>query len=95
MNRGATGDRLGRVIAADGNDSLVEEIEGSADAADGVVNLWRAIERDDDVVEQSGDFFCAFVKQETCCEEREMNLPVMKKVAERGKIIVEQRFSAR
>ena len=93
LYRGAAGDWKGRVVVTDGGNALVEEIVGSAHAADGVVNLWRTIERDDDVVEESGDFFCAFVQQETCGEERKVNLPVTKEVAEGGQVIVEQRLS--
>ena len=94
LDGGAAGDRNGRVVVADGGDPLVDEIVGSVHAADGVVNLRRAIEGDDDVVEESGDFFCAFVKKKTCGQEREMNLPFAKKVAESGEIVVQQRFAA-
>jgi hypothetical protein len=90
----ATGDRHGRVVVADRADTHVDEIVGSAHASNGVVNLRRAIERDDDVVEEEGDLFCSLVQQKTCGEEREMNLPVAKKIAESGEIIVKQRFAA-
>jgi hypothetical protein len=79
---------------ADSGDAFVDEIVGSAYAADGVVYLRRAIEGDDDVVEEGGDLFCTFMKQNTGGEEREMNLPVAKEVAESGEIVVEQRLAA-
>jgi hypothetical protein len=91
----ATGDRHGRVVVADGGDTFVDKIVGSAYATDCVVNLRRAIEGDDDVVEEGGDLFCTFVKQKTGGEEREMNLPVAKEITESGEIVVEQRFAAR
>jgi hypothetical protein len=53
------------------------------------VNLRRAVERDDDVIEEVGHLFCAFVKQETRGEECEVNLPVTKEVAESGEVVVE------
>jgi hypothetical protein len=90
----ATGDRHGRVVVADGADTFVDEIVGSAHASNGVVNLRRAIERDDDVVEEGGDLLCSLVQEKTCGEEREMNLPVAQKIAESGEIIVKQRFAA-
>jgi hypothetical protein len=58
------------------------------------VNLRRAIEGYDDVVEECGDLFCAFVQEEACRQESEMNLPVAKEVAECGEVIVQQRFAA-
>jgi hypothetical protein len=90
----ATGDRHGRVVVTDCADTLVDEIVGSAHASNGVVNLRRAIEGDDDVVEERGDLFCSLVQQKTRGEECEMNLPVAKKRAESGEIIVKQRFAA-
>ena len=84
----ATGDRHGRVVVADGGDTFVDKIVGSAYATDGVVNLWRAIEGDDDVVEEGSDLFCTFVEEKTCRQEGEVNLPVAKEVAESGKIVV-------
>ena len=75
----ATGDRRGWVVVTDGGDTFVDKIAGSAYATDGVVNLRRAIERDDDVVEEGGDLFCSFVQEKTCGEEREVNLPNTKK----------------
>jgi hypothetical protein len=78
----------------DCDDTFVDEIVGSTYTADGVVNLRRAVEGDDDVIEEGGDLFCAFVQEETCGEESEMNLPVAKEVAEGGEIIVQQWFAA-
>jgi hypothetical protein len=46
----------------------VDEIVGSANAADSVVNLLGAVERNDDVIEERGYFLGAFVKEETCGE---------------------------
>src|SRR5882757_1406546 len=94
LDGGATGDRHGRVVVTDGDDAFVDEIVGAAYAADGVVNLRRAIERYDDVVEEGGDLFCAFMQEEACRQESEMNLPVAKEVAECGEVIVQQRFAA-
>jgi hypothetical protein len=91
---GATGDRHGRVVVADGDDTLVDQIVGSVHTADGVVNLWRAIQGDDDVIEEGGDLFCAFVQEETCSEKCEMNLSITKKVAEGGEVIMQQRLAA-
>jgi hypothetical protein len=90
----ATGDWEGRVVVTDGGDAFVYEIVGSGNAADGVVNLRRPIEGDDDVVEEGGDFFCTFVKQEAGCEKREVNLTFAEKIAQSGKIVVQQRFAA-
>lgn len=90
----ATGDRHGRVVMTDSEDAFVDEIAGSAHAADGIVNLRGAVQGDNDVVEQVGDFFCAFVKQEAGGKQCEVNLPVTKEVAESGEVIVEQRFAA-
>jgi hypothetical protein len=73
---------------ADGGDTFVDKIVGSAYATDGVVNLWRAIEGDDDVVEEGSDLFCTFVEEKTCRQEGEVNLPVAKEVAESGKVVV-------
>jgi hypothetical protein len=91
---GATGDRHGRVVVADNDDTLVDQIVGSVHTADGVVNLWRAIERNNDVVEKDGDFRCAFVKQKTRGKKCEVNLPVTKEVAEGGEVVVQQWFAA-
>jgi hypothetical protein len=52
------------------------------------VNLRRAIEGDNDVVEEGGDLFCTFVQEKTCGQEGQMNLPVAKEVAESRKIVV-------
>jgi len=90
----AASDWKGGVVVTDGDGAFVDEIVGSAYAADGVVNLRRAIEGDDDVVEEICDFFRAFVQEKTCGQECEMNLPVAKEVAERGELVVEQRFAA-
>jgi hypothetical protein len=79
---------------ADGGDPFVDKIVGSAYAADGVVNLRRAIEGNDDVVEEDSDLFCTFVEEKTCRQEGEVNLPVAKEVAKSGKIVVKQRFAA-
>jgi hypothetical protein len=90
----ATGDREGGVVVTDGDNAFVYEIVGSAHAADGVVNLRRAIEGDDDVVEEGGDLFCTFVQEKTCGQEGEMNLSLAKEVAESGEIVVQQWFAA-
>jgi hypothetical protein len=79
---------------ADGGDPFVDKIVGSAYAADAVVNLRRAIEGDDDVVEEDSDLFCTFVEEKTSRQEGEVNLPVAKEVAESGKIVMKQRFAA-
>ena len=94
LYRSATADRHGGEVLTDGEDTFAEEIVGSVHSANGVVNLWRAIERDDDVVEESSYFFCTFVEQETCSQECEANLPVTKKVAERGEVVMQQWFAA-
>jgi hypothetical protein len=90
----AASDWKGGVVVTDGDDAFVDEIVGSTYAADGVVNLRRAIEGDDDVVEENCDFFRALVQEKTCGQEGEMNLPVVKKVAESGEIVVKQGFAA-
>ena len=59
----AAGDRYGGVVVSDGDDTFVDKIVGSAYAADGVVNLWRAIKGDDDVVEEGGNLFCTFMQK--------------------------------
>ena len=78
----------------DGDDAFVDEIIGSANAADGIVNLRGAIEGDDDVVEESGDIFCTFVQQEACSQKGEVNLPFGKEIAQGGEIVVHQRFAS-
>ena len=72
----------------DGYDAFVDEIVGSTYAADGVVNLRRAIKGDDDVVEEGGDLFCTFGREKTCGQKGEMTLPVAKEVAESGEIVM-------
>jgi hypothetical protein len=76
----------------DGDDTLVDEIVGSAHASNGIVDLGRAVEGDDDVVEEGGDFFCTLMQEKTGSEQREMNLPIPKKVTESGEIVMHQGF---
>jgi hypothetical protein len=90
----ATGNREGGVVMTDGENSFVYEIVGSAHATDGVVNLRRPIDGDDNVVEEGRYLFCTFMQEKPRGQEGEMNLPVAKKVAESGEIVVEQRFAA-
>ena len=59
----AAGYWQGGVVVADGDNTPVDEIVGSAHASNGVVNLWRAIKGDDDVVEEGGDLFCTFMQK--------------------------------
>ena len=94
LDRCAASDWKSGVVVTDSDDAFVDEIVCSTYPADGVVNLRWAIEGDDDVVEESGDFFRAFVQEKARGQEGEMNLPVAKEVAESGEIVVEQRFTA-
>ena len=94
LDSGPAGDRHGGVVMTDGGDAFVDEIVGSADAADGIVNLLGAVERDDDVIEESGDFFCSFLQEKACGEKGEVNLPFTKEIAQSGEIVVQQRFAA-
>jgi hypothetical protein len=95
LYRGATGDGHGRFVVTKGDNAFVDEIVGTTHATDGVVNLRRAIDGDDDVIEEGSDFLCAFVQEETCGQESELNLPIAKEVAKSRKIVVQQRFAAR
>jgi hypothetical protein len=81
-------------LDTDGDNAFVYEIVGSIHSADGVVNLFGAIEGDDDVVEEGGDLFRTFVQEKTCCQKGELNPSVAKKVAERREVVMQQRFAA-
>jgi hypothetical protein len=67
---------------------------GPIHAADAVVNFRRTIEGDDDVVEKGGDLLCQFVQEKPCGQEREVNLSFAEKIAQSGKIVVQQRLAA-
>lgn len=62
----AASDRHARVVVADGADTFMDKVVRSAYAADRVVNLRRAIEGDDDIVEEGGNLFCALVQEKAC-----------------------------
>jgi hypothetical protein len=89
LNGRAASDGHTRVVVADGNDPLVDQMVGTAYTADGVVNFRRAIKGDDDVVEAGGDLFCPFVQKKPCGQEREVNLSFAEKIAQGGKIVVQ------
>ncbi len=55
----STGDPDEVVVLADGSDATVDEIVGSTDATDSVVNFPWAVQGQDDVVEERGYFLCA------------------------------------
>jgi len=89
LHGGSTCDRDAGIVKADRDDALADQIVSAANSADGVVNLRRAVKGDDDVIEEGGHLFCAFVKQETRGEQCEVNLPVTKEVAESGEVVME------
>jgi hypothetical protein len=90
----AASDGHARVVVTDGDDPFVDKMVGSAYTAYGVVNFRRAIKGDDDVVEVGGDLFCPFVQKKPCGQERKVNLLFAEKIAQSGKIVVQQRFAA-
>jgi hypothetical protein len=58
------------------------------------VNFLRTIDRDDHLVEEGGDLAGALKQQQAGRQQRETNLLLQKKLAERGQIAVQQRFAA-
>ena len=90
----AASDGHARVVVTNSGDPLVDEIVASVHTADGIVNFRGAIKGDDDVVEEGGDLFCPFVQEKPCGQEREVNLSFAEKIAQSGKIVVQQRFAA-
>ena len=77
-----------------GCDAFVDEIIGSNNAADGIVDIRRAIEGHDDVVEAAGNLFGAFVQQKPRRQKGEVNILLAKKATESCEIVVQQRFAA-
>jgi hypothetical protein len=88
LDCGTAGDRHGRIVMTDSGDAFMDEIVGSTNATDGIVNLLGAIEGDDDVIEVGRDFLCSFMQEKTRGQEGEVNLLIAKEVAERTKIIM-------
>lgn len=86
-------DRNGRVVVTDSEDALVDEIVRSVYAPNGVVNLGRAVQGDDDVVEEHGDILGMFVQEKAGGEQGQMNLSFAKKVAESGEVVMHQGFA--
>jgi hypothetical protein len=72
-----------------GNDTFVDEIVSASDPAYGIVDLLRAIERQDNVVEECGDLFGALVQQKTCGQEGEVNILLAEEVAESREVVVQ------
>jgi hypothetical protein len=90
LDRCPTGDRERSVSMANRGDSFMDEVVGAIDAADGIMNLRWAVERDDDVVEESSNLVGAFAEEKTCGEEGEMNVLLAKEVAQGCEIVVQQ-----
>ena len=58
------------------------------------MDFLRSIDRDDHLIEESGDLVRALDQQKAGRQERETDLLLQKKLAERGQIAVQQRFAA-
>jgi hypothetical protein len=82
-----------RASLADGGDALTDEIIGSVDAANRVVNLSRTIDGDDGIVEEGRDIVGSLKQKETCRQEGETDILFAKEVAEGGKVGVQQRLA--
>jgi hypothetical protein len=78
---------------ADGGDALTDEIIGSVDAANRVVNLSRTIDGDDGIVEEARDIVGSLKQKETRRQEGETDILFAKEVAEGGKVGVQQRLA--
>ena len=76
-----------------GCDALVDEIIGTIHPADGIVDILRAIEGHDDVVEAAGNLLGAFVQEKPRGQKSEANILFAKKVTEGYQIVVQQRFA--
>jgi hypothetical protein len=76
-----------------GCDAFVDKVIGSANAPDGIVDVLRAIEGHDDVVEAAGNLLGAFVQEKPRGQKSEVNVLFTKKVTEGYQIVVQQRFA--
>jgi hypothetical protein len=83
-----------RPVRLDGRDASSDDIKSSLDASDTIVNLFRTVNRDDYVIEESGDLLGAFGQQQAGGQQGETNLLLTKKVAESAQIAVQQGFAA-
>jgi hypothetical protein len=94
LDGSAAGDRKGRVVPSDGDDAIADEVVGSTDPTDGIVNLLWAVDGDNDLVEEGGDLVCTFLQKQTCGQESEVDVLFAEEIAEGGEIVVQQWFAA-
>ena len=59
---------------SNGDNSLLDQTKCSGDAADGVVNLFWSVQRNDDVVEAFDDLSGLLLQQEAGCEQGEADV---------------------
>src|SRR5580698_8144411 len=71
-----------------------DEGEGAVDAADSIVNLRRAVEGDDDVVETCGYVCCTLLQQQAGGQQGETDIFVAQPSAEQRQLWVQERFTA-
>jgi len=88
LNGSAAGYRNAWAVMTDSCNAFVDEIEGSANAADDIVDILWPIEGDNDVVEEGGNFFSTLMQEQAGGQEGEMNILLAKEVAESCEIVV-------
>jgi hypothetical protein len=82
-----------RPLRPNRRNALTDQIERSLDPPDSIVDFLRTIDRDNHVVEECGDLAGALEQQQSGRQQRETNILLQEKFAERGKIAVQQRFA--
>lgn len=78
----AAGDRNIGPVTPYGGHPLADEIEGSLDSADSIMDFSRPVEGNDDVVEELRYLLCPFQQQQSGGQESEMNILLSKERTE-------------
>jgi hypothetical protein len=76
-------------------DALDDDIEGSWDAPDSIMNFPGTVDRDDHIIEEPGDIVCALEQQKACRQKSETDILLAKELAECAEVAVQQRLTAR
>ena len=94
LDRGTCGDRKAGTNSADCFDAGRDKVERTFDAADGVVDCRRAVERNDDVVERGSHFLRVLRKKQSRGQKRGANALRAEERAELRKLRVHEGLAA-
>lgn len=94
LHRGAAGDAQSRCEVPNGGNSPGNRLKGPWNPANLIMDFWRTINRDDDLVDTSGNLRGLCVKKKAGGEECNSYVQIAEELAEGLKITVKKRFAS-